>query len=66
MDMPISIKKANDPAEIVEINARMFTVQEFYMDKMIENFRRQEGLELSSQDKELLLEALEQQGTQKP
>ena len=64
MEMPI--KKASDPAEIVEINARMFAVQEFYLDKMIENFRRQEGLELSSQDKELLLEALEQQGTQKP
>ena len=26
------VKKANDPAEVVEINARLFKVTEFYID----------------------------------
>jgi len=38
MEMPV--KKALDPAELVEINARMFQVQEFYLDKMVQNFKQ--------------------------
>ena len=33
------VKKANDPAEIVEINARLFKVTEFYVDQIIKNIR---------------------------
>ena len=51
------VKKADDPAELIEINARLFTVQEFYLDKMILNFKQQPGLALSKQDKDLLAEA---------
>jgi HrpA-like RNA helicase len=31
------IKKADDPADVVVINARCFKVQEFYIDDMIDN-----------------------------
>jgi len=34
------VKKANDPAEIVEINARLFKVTEFYVDQIIKNIRQ--------------------------
>lgn len=42
MQMPV--KKADDPAEIIEINARLFQVQEFYLDKMITNMKKQKEL----------------------
>jgi hypothetical protein len=35
----LPVKKVEDPVDIVEINARMFAVQEFYLDKMILNFK---------------------------
>ena len=31
----LPVKKVEDPVDIIEINARMFAVQEFYLDKMI-------------------------------
>lgn len=33
------VKKAIDPAEVVEISARMFKVTEFYIDQIIKNIR---------------------------
>ena len=33
------VKKTDDPAEIVEINARLFKVTEFYIDQIIKNIR---------------------------
>ena len=50
------VKRARDPAEIIEINARLFTVKEFYLDKMIQNYRNQKGIVLTQQDKDLLFE----------
>ena len=64
MGMPV--KKTLDPAEIIEINAKIYEIKEFYLDKMIENLKKQKDIELSSQDKEILHEAMELSGTQKP
>jgi len=35
MEMPV--KKAKDPADVIEINARCFEVKEMYMDELIKN-----------------------------
>lgn len=35
----IPIDQADDPAELVEINARPFKVQEFYLDFIVKNIR---------------------------
>ena len=56
------IKKASDPADVIVINARCFKVQEFYIDEMIDNLLKEnekKNINLSQQDKELLLEARE-------
>lgn len=61
------VKKAEDPAEVVEISARMFKVTEFYIDQIIKNIRIQsEKLKLTEQDKELLHEAVEAFNSNKP
>ncbi len=41
------IPKQADPAKIVFIDARMFEVTEFYLDKIVENFKKQKGIELT-------------------
>lgn len=33
------VKKAEDPCEIIEINARLYTVKDFYMDQIATNMR---------------------------
>jgi len=33
----IPVKKANDPADVIEINARCFAVKDFYLDEIIQN-----------------------------
>jgi hypothetical protein len=59
--------KANDPAEVVEISARMFKVTEFYIDQIIHNIRQESTkLKLTEQDKELLHEAVEAFHSNKP
>ena len=58
---------SNDPAEIVEINARPFKVTDFYIDNIIKNIRQQaDQLQLNVQDKELLHEAYESFHSNKP
>ena len=54
------VKKAEDPADVVVINARCFKVTEFYIDDMIDNILKESDkrrITLTPQDKELLLEA---------
>jgi HrpA-like RNA helicase len=53
--------KAHDPAPIIEINARCYVVQEFYLGQIISNFKKQPDLTLTRQDNDMLLEA--QQGS---
>jgi hypothetical protein len=36
------IKKADDPADVVVINARCFKVTEYYIDDMIDNLLREQ------------------------
>jgi hypothetical protein len=64
MQMPV--KEASDKCDVIEINARMFEVREFYLCQIFKNFKADKNLELSSQDKEIIHEVLEGQGTQKP
>ena len=33
------VKKERDPADIIEINARLFRVSEFYIDKIVSNIK---------------------------
>lgn len=42
------IEKRHDPADIIEINARLYEVQEFYMDKIIVNLKNDKDVKLSS------------------
>jgi HrpA-like RNA helicase len=61
------VKKASDPADIIEINARPFKVTEFYIDQIIKNIKSQrEQLGLTAQDKELIHEAYESFHSNKP
>jgi hypothetical protein len=60
------VKKAEDPCEVIEINARLYQVKDFYLDAIVANMKKQKGIELTAQDNELLHEATEMSGTQKP
>jgi hypothetical protein len=50
--MPIAF--AEDPAKIITINARLFSVQEYYIDHMIAKFKMTPGINLTQQDKDIL------------
>ena len=62
--MPVA--QSDDPAEIVEINARPFKVTEFYIDKILNNLKSEKRIKLSAQDTELLHEAFEHSHSDKP
>ena len=62
--MPVEQKE--DKCDIIEINARMYEVKEFYLDAVINNIKKQTDLKLTGQDKEILMESMEGAGTQKP
>lgn len=38
--MKMPVKQANDPADVIEINARCFDVKELYLDELITNVRK--------------------------
>ena len=46
MQMPV--KEAKDKCQLIEINARMYEVREFYLDMVIKNIQEQVGLALTS------------------
>lgn len=67
----VLIAEQKDKSDVVEINARMFEVKEFYLDTIRQNLlqmdqKKQGGFSLSAQDKEILAEAVEGTGLQKP
>ena len=65
MEMPV--KESQDKCDVIEINARMYEVREFYLDQVIKNVQQQANIiKLTEQDKEILLESLEGTGIQKP
>ena len=48
------VEKKNDPAEIIEINARLYEVQEVYQDLVLSNLKSDRKNKLSLQDKNSL------------
>ena len=61
------VKDTDDKCDVIEINARMFEVREFYLDQVIKNINQQKDtIKLTAQDRETLLESLEGTGIQKP
>ena len=60
MEMPV--KKAADPADVIEINARCFEIKEMYLDELIKNISADKNIEKTSQDKELFAEATDVTG----
>lgn len=53
----LPVRKAEDPADVVVINARCFKVTEFYIDDMIDNILKEsekKRIVLTPQDRELL------------
>jgi HrpA-like RNA helicase len=60
------IKKMDDPADVVVINARCFKVTEYYIDDIIDNLLKEnekKRITLTLQDRELLMEARETQSS---
>lgn len=41
----LPIERRNDPASVVEINARMFPVEELYIDSLVENLLKESKIE---------------------
>lgn len=41
------IKRCDDPAEAIEINARLFQVAEFYFDQILVNIYKDKSLNLT-------------------
>lgn len=64
--MQAPLRKAQDPSEVVEINARPFQVKDYYLCDIIRNVRNSKSLKLSSQDAELINEAFEFMHSNKP
>jgi hypothetical protein len=56
------VKKAIDPADVIEINARCFAVKDFYLDEIIQNIFSDKDITLSPQDRDLLMEAKDNSG----
>jgi len=42
------VEKKSDPAEVIEINARLYEVKEFYLDLIIQNLKVDPNISLSS------------------
>ena len=51
---------------MIEINARLFEVKEFYIEQVVSNIKNDELLELQPGDKDLLDEALQINESNKP
>ena len=42
------LKKAKDPAEVIEINARCYQVKEFYIDRISKNILENKNFKLTT------------------
>lgn len=51
------VERMNDPAEVVEINLRLFKVEEIYIDALVDNLLADRDIEKDHQTRELLFEA---------
>ena len=50
------VPKRDDPAEVIEINARLYKVVDLYIDEIVDNMLSDQGIQMTNQDKELLHE----------
>lgn len=51
------VQRMSDPAEIVEINLRLFHVEELYIDQLVDNLLCDKEIQKDHQTRELLYEA---------
>lgn len=51
------IEKKSDPAVVIEINARLFKVDEEYIDGIVKNLLSDTDIPKTAQDKDLLYDA---------
>jgi HrpA-like RNA helicase len=52
------VAKKGRPAEVIEINARLYSVKEFYIEEIVKNIMLDHQIEKSAQDKELMSEVM--------
>jgi hypothetical protein len=50
------VEKMSDPADIVEINLRLFHVEELYIDQLADNLLNDKDIKKDYQTRELLFE----------
>ncbi|TNV71351.1 hypothetical protein FGO68_gene11326 [Halteria grandinella] len=62
----LPVERRDDPASVVEINARMFPVEELYIDMLVENLLKESEITKTQQDKDLLYESRQIQEGNKP
>lgn len=60
------VERKDDPADVIEINARLFKVEEFYLDTIVKNLKCDKNMTLSGQDRDLLDDALTISDSKKP
>lgn len=53
----LPVERRDDPASVVEINARMYPVEELYIDMLVENLLKEPAIQKSQQDRDLLYES---------
>jgi HrpA-like RNA helicase len=51
------VEKMNDPADVIEINFRLFQVEELYVDQIVDSLLQDRGIEKNRQTLDLILEA---------
>ena len=51
------VEKMNDPADVIEINFRLFQVEELYVDQIVDSLLQDSGIEKNRQTLDLILEA---------
>lgn len=42
------VEKRNDPAEVIEINARLYHVEDLYMDKIVDNLLADRDIQMNA------------------
>jgi len=51
------VERMNDPADVIEINLRLFHVEELYIDILADNLLSDKDIQKDQQTRELLFEA---------
>ena len=51
------VERMNDPADVIEINLRLYHVEELYIDMLADNLLSDKDIQKDQQTRELLFEA---------